>query len=92
VWLAHYGKASRNSVKEPNKDKMKKTIHMMLVSARKTDYRLERYAEKHPRRPSMEERCAAAVDLIGGQDYRAAQRPHMFTPFADLLPSVAKLG
>ena len=71
---------------------MKKTIHMMLVSASKTDYRLDRKYGRNAARQTIEEKRNAAVDLIGGEDYRAAQRPHMFTPFADLLPSVAKLG
>ena len=61
----------------------------MLASAGKTDYRLERYADRHPQ--SVSERIAAAVDLIGGEDYRAAGKPLMFSPFADVLPSVAKL-
>jgi hypothetical protein len=71
---------------------MKKTIHILLTSASKTDYRLERYADTHPHRLSMSERIAAATDLIGGNDYRAADKPLMFSPFADMLPKVAKLG
>lgn len=71
---------------------MKKTIHILLASASKTDYRLERFADVHPHRVPMSERIAAATDLIGGNDYRAADKPLMFSPFADLLPKVAKLG
>lgn len=91
MWLAHNGKACRNSDKEPNKTKMKKTIHVLLASASKTDYRIDRKFERNARRVSVEEKRNAATDLIGGNDYRAAGKPLMFSPFADMLPKVAQL-
>ena len=71
---------------------MKRNIHILLASASKTDYRLDRFADVHPHRVSMSERIAAATDLIGGNDYRAADKPLTFSPFADLLPKAAQLG
>lgn len=92
VWLAHNGKACRNSDKEPKQTKMKKTIHVLLASASKTDYRIDRKYERNARAVPISERIAAATDLIGGNDYRAADKPLMFSPFADMLPKVAQLG
>jgi len=71
---------------------MKKTIHILLASASKTDYRLDRKYGRNAARQTVEEKRNAATDLIGGNDYRAADKPLMFSPFADLLPKVAKLG
>jgi hypothetical protein len=71
---------------------MKKTIHILLASASKTDYRLDRKYGRNVARQTIEEQRNAATDLIGGNDYRAADKPLMFSPFADLLPKVAQLG
>jgi hypothetical protein len=71
---------------------MKRNIHILLASASKTDYRLDRTSERNARGLSVEEKRNAAVDLIGGNDYRAAANPLTFNPFADLLPKVAQLG
>jgi hypothetical protein len=70
---------------------MKRTIQVLLASASKTDYRLERKHERNAHRLSMSERINAATDLIGGNDYRAADKPLMFSPFADMLPKAAQL-
>lgn len=69
---------------------MKRNIHILLASASKTDYRLDRKYERNARQTIQEQRNAA-TDLIGGNDYRAADKPLTFNPFADLLPKAAQL-